>query len=729
MAVISFLVLSRIILVLIYERFHVHFSRVFFTLQSPLPHINGNPRHERPIWIWDRDTAGFVWANGEGVKFWSAPSLESLQATPFDKTHPAWLKVCQILDGLSPTPVPGDQPIGISLYFPHMNGGATDFHEVLTSPLPQTGAETVDRKKLKTVKPATNKREGYFSALCRRGNLKNRTALIVEVLSAADGKSERDYSTTMLDAPDVQSEDNAHSEPPVAEEIPIDVSTATSLETKPSVKKLPAQPSIDDLSDLIPKAQLQELARLIKKEGGQEEKIHETALMKAVPSDLETQDADKTAHPNSNQEYFKKEHSKQEHFKPEHFKQEQWTPLEIDLTALAGVGEQDELEAVFEGSEAPYALISLQKIIHANSSFVSELGYDDIDPLINDGADWLFPKSRSVFTKLLSGEIGVSQIGSKNGLTHVRLRSGRKLVRDVLITPVKLTKFDRTLLLLQLDNEFDYEHQTSSSPRHSSEQTLDNLQQTFNAGPEMTSIPLLSAISHEVRTPLNVILGFSEVMTLEQYGSLGNDKYKDYIQDIHSSAQHALSLINDLLDLTKLKAGKWQVDPTEIELNAIVREQVRLMRELAAKRQVRLRSDLEENLPLVKADERSLQQILLNLISNAIKYDKSGGLITVKTAFLEPNKIVLSVSDTGPGMSRADILQAMEPFHQVNDQKKSHDASLNPAYIGSKKGKSGTGLGLPISKALAEANNIDFSIRSEKDHGTEIVLTFSQSET
>lgn len=719
MAVISFLVLSRIILVLIYERFHVHFSRVIFTLQSPLPHINGNPRHERPIWIWDRDTAGFVWANGEGVKFWSAPSLESLQATPFDKTHPAWLKVCQILDGLSPTPVQGDQPIGISLYFPHMNGGATNVHEVLTSSLAQPGSRLVDRNKQETEKPVSSKQDGYFSALCRRGNLKNRTALIVEVLSAADGKSERDYSTTMLDAPDVQSEDNAHSEPPVAEEIPIDVSTSTSLETKPSSKELPAQPSLDDLSDLIPKAQLQELARLIKKEGGQDEKIHETALMKAVPSDLETQDADKTAHPNSSQEHSKQEHSNQE----------QWTPLEIDLTALAGVGEQDELEAVFEGSEAPYALISLQKIIHANSSFVSELGYDDIDPLINDGADWLFPKSRSVFTKLLSGEIRVSQIGSKNGLTHVRLRSGRKLVRDVLITPVKLTKFDRTLLLLQLDNEFDYEHQTSSSPRHSSQQTLDDLQQTFNAGPETTSIPLLSAISHEVRTPLNVILGFSEVMTLEQYGPLGNDKYKDYIKDIHSSAQHALSLINDLLDLTKLKAGKWQVEPTEIELNAIVREQVRLMRELAAKRQVRLRSDLEENLPLVKADERSLQQILLNLISNAIKYDKSGGLITVKTAFLEPNKIALSVSDTGPGMSRADILQAMEPFHQVNDQKNSHDASLNPAYIGSKKGKSGTGLGLPISKALAEANNIDFAIRSEKDHGTDIVLTFSQSET
>ncbi len=231
-------------------------------------------------------------------------------------------------------------------------------------------------------------------------------------------------------------------------------------------------------------------------------------------------------------------------------------------------------------------------------------------------------------------------------------------------------------------------------------------------------------MSHEIRTPLNVILGFSEVMALEQFGPLGHEKYKDYIQDIHNSAQHALSLINDLLDLTKLKAGKWVVEPKDVEINSVVRDQVRLMRELAAQRDVRLRSDLEENLPFVQVDERSLQQILLNLISNGIKYDHEGGLITVQTSRLDENTLILSVSDTGPGMSEADIQQAMEPFHQVINAPMT---SVNPAYIGSKTGKSGTGLGLPISKALAEANDIDFSIESQRARGTKVSLTFKVS--
>lgn len=680
-----------------------------FNLQTSLPHINGNPRHERPIWIWDRDTGGFVWANGEGVKFWSAPSLESLQAMPFDRSHPAWLKVCQILDGLPSSPLQTDKAIGVSLYFPHMNGGAQQYHEMSSSTQPKETHGSFEKEK----------RDGYFSALCRLGHLKNKTALIVEVVAATERKTEKEIPASELKTTSFETDNHVSGDKPEQDDIyqgdgSSPLSSSVSLKSKGAFKELPIAPTIEELTDLVPKAQLQELARLIQKEGecedGATEGTLEAPLQELLPiaEEVVPPSTEKAASSGT----FSGAVSEAAY--------EQWRPLEIDFTALAGVSDQEELEALFADKKAAYALISLQKIIHANSSFVSELGYDDIDPLINDGADWLFPKSRDVFAQLLLGEIGTPQIGSKSGLTHVRLRSGRKLVRDVQITPVKLTKFDRTLLLLQLENEFCSGEDVAKKSSLSNESAKNDLPQTFSTGAETTSIPLLSAISHEVRTPLNVILGFSEVMALEQFGPLGNEKYKDYIQDIHSSAQHALSLINDLLDLTKLKAGKWQVEPTEIELNTIVREQVRLMRELAAKRQVRLRSDLEENLPMVKADERSLQQILLNLIANGIKYDKIGGLITVKTLLQDNKTIVLSVSDTGSGMSEAEILQAMEPFHQVIDK----SASLNPAYIGDKKSKSGTGLGLPISKALAEANGIDFSIHSKQDVGTEIILTF-----
>lgn len=659
-----------------------------FRLQTTLPYSNGNPRHERPIWIWDRETAGFVWANGEGVKFWSAQSLEDLQASTFDKDHPAWLKVCQVLDGLAPpfsneekgglTPL--NNAIGMNLYFPHKNGGAVAHHSAQGGTahiaLPSQG------------KNDASSNEGNFVALCRRSHLNNRTTLIVEVVAQSDrSKESAKEETDGITTPTLTEEETKELAAPSVEE-------QTDTEDK----------------DLILGAQLKELARLIEEAGGSEQDIltakslHGTEPSSAAKPqeqlaiDEITSPSDQTS-------------------------QSKWAPNEIDLTALSGVGDQDELEALFENLGEAYALVSLQKIIHANENFVSEFGYSEIDPLINDGCDWLFPKSREIFTALLNSELGTSSEGSSVGLRHVRLRSGRKLERDVLITPVKLTKFDRILLLLQLSKTFEGAPLTKGTIPPSGQTAFHESIEVDASGP---SIPLLSAISHEVRTPLNVILGFSEIMALQQFGPLGNEKYMGYAQDIHKSAEHALSLINDLLDLTKLKAGKWDVTPHDIDLNKVVRQQVHLMRELAAKEAVRLRSDLEENLPLVQVDERSLLQILLNLISNGIKYASEGGLITVQTRLTDERQVLLSVSDTGPGMSRDEIHQAMEPFHQVScESEEISSSSLNPAYIGGGGKKKGTGLGLPISKALAEANGIGFAIDSQKNKGTTIHLTFS----
>lgn len=703
---------------------------MFFNLQTSLPYINGNPRHERPIWIWDRDTAGFVWANGEGVKFWSAPSLESLQATPFDKSHPAWLKVCQILDEMSPSNIHSEQAIGVDLYFPHMNGGAqlNGDTKVFHSP---SFNKTTRTSVLDGLSPPLEKKvsgksnEGHYVALCRRGNLKNRTALIVEVIAVTEDKAQ-DKTPSFADTPSLSSPLSTdlsilpENSLPLNGILPDHLQMSSQAEGEEQLVEklnsdLPFEVSSEIIKELVPRAQLEELALLIKEAGGDENDVLKARSVELAP-DLAAKNNQERNEPTLNAD------SDILSGISRNAKQDKWSPLEIDLTTLSGVGDQDELEEIFEAAHAPYALISLQKIIHANGTFVSEFGYDDIEPLINDGADWLFPKSRDFFSTLISSEIGTSATGSSHGLDLVRLRSGRKLSRDILITQVRLTKFDRTLLLIQLANEFNYteKQKALASP---TEAPID-LGQTFDTKSETTSIPLLSAVSHEVRTPLNVILGFSEVMSLEQFGPLGHEKYKDYVQDIHNSAQHALSLINDLLDLTKLKAGKWHVEPAEVEINTLVRDQVRLMRELAAQKNVRLRSDLEENLPQVHVDERSLQQILLNLISNGINYDKEGGLITVKTLRQDENTLILSVSDTGPGMSEDDIRHAMEPFHQVmNDQ----TAPVNPAYIGSKKSKSGTGLGLPISKALAEANDIDFSIDSQRDIGTKVSLTFKIS--
>ena len=216
----------------------------------------------------------------------------------------------------------------------------------------------------------------------------------------------------------------------------------------------------------------------------------------------------------------------------------------------------------------------------------------------------------------------------------------------------------------------------------------------------------LANVSHEIRTPLNAILGFAEVIMDERFGPVGNERYKDYLRDIHASGAHVLSLVNDLLDLSKIEAGKLDLNVTAVDANRVVSECVSLMQPQANREKVITRLALAANLPPVHADERSLRQIVLNLLANAVRYNEPGGQVIVSTALSDSGHAALRIKDTGVGMSESELRTALEPFRQVA-----------PA-------RGGTGLGLPLTKALAEANGAGFSIKSRKNEGTlvEIVL-------
>ncbi len=221
----------------------------------------------------------------------------------------------------------------------------------------------------------------------------------------------------------------------------------------------------------------------------------------------------------------------------------------------------------------------------------------------------------------------------------------------------------------------------------------------------------LAKVSHEIRTPLNAILGFAEVIMDERFGPVGNERYKDYLRDIHSSGAHVLSLVNDLLDLSKIEAGKLDLNVTAVDANRVVSECVSLMQPQANREKIITRLALAANLPAVHADERSLRQIVLNLLANAVRYNEPGGQVIVSTALNDSGHVALRVKDTGVGMSEGELRTALEPFRQVAS------------------GRGGTGLGLPLTKALAEANGAGFSIRSRKNEGTlvEIVLPLAPS--
>ena len=221
----------------------------------------------------------------------------------------------------------------------------------------------------------------------------------------------------------------------------------------------------------------------------------------------------------------------------------------------------------------------------------------------------------------------------------------------------------------------------------------------------------LARISHELRTPLNAIIGFSEVMSTEKFGPIANDRYKSYLEDIHASGEHLLSLINDLLDLSKIEAGKLELNFASVDLSALIGRCIALMQPQATHERVIIRSSLPDDLPAVVADERALRQILLNLLSNAIKYTPPGGQVILSVVLDDEGRLQVRIRDTGRGMTQAELKLAMEPFRRIESA--ARDGAVP-----------GTGLGLPLTKALVEANRAEFRIESTPQAGTLVQITF-----
>ncbi len=214
----------------------------------------------------------------------------------------------------------------------------------------------------------------------------------------------------------------------------------------------------------------------------------------------------------------------------------------------------------------------------------------------------------------------------------------------------------------------------------------------------------LARVSHEIRTPLNAIIGFSDVMIEERFGPIDNDRYRGYLRDINRSGVHVLDLINDLLDISKIEAGKMELTYEAVDLNQLVSETVALLQPQANAERIIIRTSLSRAVPRVVADARSIRQIILNLVSNAIKFTPANGQVIVSTVYEGNGEVVMRVRDTGRGMSEREIEHAMKPFHQVN--------------VTDERRGQGTGLGLPLTKALVEANRAYFDLESTPGEGT-----------
>ncbi|SEN59222.1 PAS domain-containing protein [Bradyrhizobium sp. OK095] len=220
---------------------------------------------------------------------------------------------------------------------------------------------------------------------------------------------------------------------------------------------------------------------------------------------------------------------------------------------------------------------------------------------------------------------------------------------------------------------------------------------------------MLARISHEIRTPLNAIIGFSEVMISERFGTLGNERYGEYMKDIRASGERVIAIIDDLLELSRIETGKLDLHFANLNLNDLVEACVVVMQPQANRERIIIRTSLAHALPQVTADTRAMRQITMNLISNSIRLASAGGQVIVSTALSDRGEIALRIRDTGHGLSEREVAAAMEPFRTPPPG----DAADNSA------------LSLSLTKALVEANRARFNIKSGANSGTLIEVVFA----
>jgi PAS domain S-box-containing protein len=336
-----------------------------------------------------------------------------------------------------------------------------------------------------------------------------------------------------------------------------------------------------------------------------------------------------------------------------------------------------------------------------NRSAEALFGYDGPDFTRRNLADLFAPESQRVLHDYLEGIKG-SGVGSL-------LDQGRDVVGRVRgggLVPLSMT-IGRT----RADGpNFFAVFRDLSQARKNETELLQARRQAERAATAKADV--LARISHEVRTPLNAIIGFAEVMIGERFGTLGNERYVEYMKDIRASGERVIAIINDLNDLTRIETGKIDLSFAHQNLNEMVESCVAVMQPLANRERIIVRTSLAPTLPAVVADARVLRQITLNLIGNSIHLANAGGQVIVSTALSDFGEVVLRVRDTGHGLNDNEVAAAMEPFRTQPPSDQTSDSS---------------GVSLSLTKALVEANRARFQIKTGPRSGTLIEVLFSHA--
>ena len=359
-----------------------------------------------------------------------------------------------------------------------------------------------------------------------------------------------------------------------------------------------------------------------------------------------------------------------------------------------------ELHSILETATDGVVLLDRQgQILSMNRSAEALFGYDSHELEGNNFTRLFAPESHRAATDYLEGL-------ATNGVASL-LNDGREVigqVREGGLIPLFMT----VGRVADDSQKFCAVFRDITQWKRAEEELLESKRKAEQSSSAKSDF--LAKISHEIRTPLNAIIGFADVMREERFGPIGNERYREYLKDIQTSGAHLISLINDLLDLSKIEAGKLELSFASVDLNDIARQCMAIMQSQANRERIIIRTSLMPELPQVVADVRSIRQIVLNLLTNSIKFTPPGGQVIVSTQLADGGEVLLRVRDTGVGMSEAEIAAALEPFRQLSTAGRSSGT--------------GSGLGLPLTKALTEANRASFSIKSNANGGTLAEISF-----
>ncbi len=368
------------------------------------------------------------------------------------------------------------------------------------------------------------------------------------------------------------------------------------------------------------------------------------------------------------------------------------------------------LEVLLEAMPAAIGILEGGALIYTNSAFAYAFGYRSPAELMEAGG----------IDAILPGGAALLKAGDMAGRTEevdALTRSRRRLKVTFALSTLDKNADTRLLRLIdQADLEPEKPAQAVATeaateppaPPQPTVAVVPSPDRAVDADAAARRLDFLAKVSHEVRTPLNSVIGFAELMLQERFGPIGSARYKGYAEDIHQSGLYALSLLNDLLDISKIEAGKFELDFTAVDVTEVVEACVASLQPLAKRTRIVLRSSLGDDLPVVVADPRRLRQVLLNLLTNAIKFTKEGGQVIVSGTMVD-GELRLRVRDSGVGMSKNDIAYAMQPFNQLDTAPRR---------------QSGTGLGLPLTKALTDAIRARLELTSEPGVGTSADVIF-----